>query len=733
MKQEDINLNRRGFLAGSGLFVGGLVVAFHVPSVMQKAFAAEAPAPGKVYPPNAFIQISPDNSIKIVVNKLEMGQGVNTSMAQLIAEELECDWKNIASISAPVDPVYNHTVFPMQMTGGSSALSSSWDQYRKLGAGMREMLKSAAAQRWGVPVSEVKAQNGTITHSKKGKLTYGELAEEANKLQMPLDPPLKKAKDFKVIGKSIKRVDAQEKSNGKAVFGMDIRLPGMLYAVVARPPLEGAELSKMNEKAARGVAGVVDVVKFADRVAVLANNTHAAKLGRDALDVRWKDSKNSKASTDDMMKDFRAQAEKKGLVADERGSVDAKLGEAAKTIVAEYEFPFLAHATMEPLNCTVNFDGKTADIWSGHQMPTLDKSGAAKALGIKADNVAIHTTYAGGSFGRRASKTSDYILEACHLAKVVKKPLKVVWTREDDMRGGYYRPMNFHKVSLGFDDKGKLLAWQHHIVGQSIMAGSPMEGMIKGGIEDAVVEGVAKTHYNLTNFRCEQTRPKTPMTTLWWRSVGHTHTAYVMETAMDEVAEQAKQDPLEMRRELLKNSPRHVAVIDLLKKQTGWGKKKPAKGRAWGVAVHESFNTVVGQVAEVSIEKGVPKIHQIWCAVHCGQVVNPEGAKTQVEGGIVYALSAALNQEIQVKDGQIVQGNFDTYPVMRIQDMPKVFVEFVKTDQPPTGLGEPGVPPAAPAVANAIYQLTKKRLRVLPFSKELLKEPNQQLTGEIKG
>lgn len=720
MKQEDINLERRGFLANSGLFVGGLIVAFHVPSVLTKAMAAEAPSPKTVYPPNAFIQIAPDNTITIVINKLEMGQGVNTSMAQLIAEELECDWASIKSISAPVDPVYNHTVFPMQMTGGSTALSTSWDQYRKLGASMREMLKMAAAKRWGVSDSEVKAEKGFVTHPKKGKLSYGELAEEANKMQMPLNPPLKKSKDYKIIGQSIKRVDAVEKSNGTAVFGMDVRLPGMMYAVVARPHIEGGEIASMDEKAARAVPGVLDVVKFGKgKAAVLAKNTHAAKVGRDALNVRWKENQNSKASTDDMMKDFRERAEKKGLVADERGEVDDKLKGAKKTIEAAYEFPFLSHAPMEPMNCTVNFDGKTADLWSGHQMPTMDNGAAAKVLGIKPDKVNIYTTYAGGSFGRRASKTSDYVIEACELAKVVKKPLKVAWTREDDMRGGYYRPMNFHKVSVGFDDKNQLLAWRHHIVGQSIMANTVMAGMIKNGIEETVVEGVAKTHYDIANFRCEQTRADTPMTTLWWRSVGHTHTAYAMETMIDEVAEVSKQDPLEMRRKMLAKSPRHVAVLDLLKKQTGWGKKKAPKGRAWGLAVHESFGSVVGQVAEVSIEKGQPRIHKMWCAVHCGQVVNPEGARTQVEGAIVYGLSAALHQQIQVKDGQIVQGNFNDFPVMRIQDMPKVSVEFVKTDEPPTGLGEPGVPPSAPAVANALYQLTKKRLRALPFSREL--------------
>lgn len=717
---EELNLSRRNFLKTGAVATGGLVVAFYLPIGLQRAFAAAAESAKPVYPPNAFIQISPDSTITIVINKLEMGQGVNTSMAQLIAEELECDWSKIKSISAPVDAVYNHTQMPMQMTGGSTALNSSWEQYRKLGAGMREMLKAAAAQKWAVSVSEVKASNGFVTHPKKGKLSYGELAEAANQFPLPENPSLKSAQDFKVIGKSMKRVDAAEKSNGKAIFGMDVRLPNMLYAMVTHPSISTAKLKSFDEKAARAVKGVVDVVKFGDRVAVLAKNSHIARVGRDALNAQFDSGKDAKASTNQMMADFKKQSEKHGLVADSRGQVDEVMKASSQQITAEYEFPFLAHAAMEPMNCTIDYDGIKAQLWSGHQMPTMDMGAVAKVLNLKPENIQIHTTYAGGSFGRRASKTSDYIVEACQLAKIVKKPLKVVWTREDDMRGGYYRPMNFHKVKLGFDDKNKLVAWDHHIVGQSIVGGSPLEAMmVKDGLERVVTEGVSQTHYDLKNFRCEQTRAETPITTLWWRSVGHTHTAYAMETLIDEIAEKEKADALEFRKNLLHKSARHVAVLNLLKKISGWGQKKAPKGKAWGLAIHESFGTVVGQVAEVSLEGRTPRVHQVWCAVHCGQVVNPEVAKSQIESAIAFGLSAAFNQKIEVENGEIIQSNFDDFPVLRIQDMPKVHVGFVKTDAPPTGLGEPGLPPIAPAVANAIYRLNKKRLRILPFSKEL--------------
>jgi isoquinoline 1-oxidoreductase beta subunit len=715
---EKENLSRREFLVGSATIAGGLVIAFHIPNVMKQAFAAE---PGKAieYPPNAFIRIASDNSVTITINRLEMGQGVNTSLSQCIAEELECPWENIKAVASGTDAIYNSPGMPFILTGGSSSVFGSFDQYRKIGASCREMLKQAAAKQWGVKVEELKAEHGFIVHPKKGKLSYGELATAAGQLPLPANPPLKDAKHFKIVGKSMKRVDASDKSTGKAIFGMDVRIPGMLYAVVAKPPLEGAKLVSIDKAAAKKVSGVVDVVKFADRVAVLAKNTFAAKEGQAALNAKWDLGANKNASTDAFMQSFKETAQKEGLTAEKRGDVVQAMAKAHKKLTFEYEFPFLAHAPMEPMNCTINFDGKTAELWSGHQMPGLDQGAAAKTLGIAPDKITVHTTYAGGSFGRRGNKVSDYVVEACQLAKEVKKPLKVVWTRENDMRGGYYRPMNFHKITIGLDEKNHLAAWDHHIVGQGIMSGSPFAMMVKNGIEPTVVEGVAETVYDLKDFRCQQTLQNTPVTTLWWRSVGHTHTAFVMETMMDELAEAAKKDPMEFRMSLLKKSPRHIAVLEQLKKDTNWGHAKPPKGHAWGLAIHESFRSVVGQVVEVSMQNGQPKVHKVWAAAHIGQVVNPAGAQTQVEGAIVYGLSAALYGEIAVKNGEIVQSNFDDYPVVRMNEAPKVSVSFIKSSDHPTGLGEPGLPPIAPAVANAVYQLTKKRVRVLPFSKGL--------------
>lgn len=693
---EDIQVTRRDFIKNGAIVSGAFVMAFHVPTSVRKIFA-EAP-PGKapvVYPPNAFIEVSSDNSVKFVINKLEMGQGINTSLGQLIAEELECDASKFRCVSATVNPVYNHTVFPTQMTGGSSALISSYDQHRKIGATMREMLIEAAAKKWEVPASECRAENSFVLHPKKGKLSYGELAESANKLPIPKTVKLKDPKNFKVIGKSIPRVDAVEKSNGKAIFGLDVKVPGMLYAVIARSPVLGGKLVSFEEGKAKSVKGVVDVVRFGNSVAVLGKNTWAAKKGRDALELKWDFEGKDKFSHESLMEDFRKLSHSPGMPVEKRGTGNSQLNKAAHKIVAEFEFPYLAHACMEPMNCTIDYDGKKAEIWAGHQMPALDRDAAAAVLELPKDSVVVNTVYAGGSFGRRANKNNDYTVEAAQLAKVVKKPLKIVWTREDDFRGGYFRPMNFHRVEIGFDAKNTLKAWDHHVVGQTVMGGSFFSAMIpKSGVEPTVVEGVMGTAYDLPNFQCELQMPNPNVTTLWWRSVGHTHTAYVMETLIDEVAHQMKKDPLALRKKLLKKSPRHLAVLDILEKKSGWG-KRIAKGHALGLAIHESFNSVVGHVAEVSYQDGEVKVHKVVSAVHCGLPVNPEGAKAQIEGSIVYGLSAAFSGEIAIKDGTIQTTNFDKYPVLRHNQMPKVEVYFVPTKTPPTGLGEPGVPHCA--------------------------------------
>jgi isoquinoline 1-oxidoreductase subunit beta len=714
---ETIETSRREFLKVSGLTAGGFVIGFYIPTALSE-FMAQAQQPGAppTYPPNAFIQIAPDNTVTLIINKLEMGQGVNTSMAQLIAEELECDWTKIKSVSAPVNVVYNHTKMPMQLTGGSSALITSYTQYRTLGAAMKQMLIQAAAEKWSVPPSECHAKDGFVIHP-KGKYSFGELAEAASQLPYPSKVELKSEKDFKIIGKSVKRVDARDKVTGTGIFGLDVKIPDMLYAMVARSPVRGGKLVSVKDSAARAIPGVIDVVKFGNSVAVLAKNTWIAKKGREALEVKWDYQGKDGFSNESLMADFKKAAASPGINVESRGDSKKALEGATTKIVAEYEFPYLAHAPMEPMNCTISFDGKKCDIWAGHQMPTSDRLAASKILEIPPENIELHTVYAGGSFGRRACKNSDYVSEAAALAKVVKKPFKIVWTREDDMKGQYYRPMNYHRAEIGFA-KNKLSGWSHQIVGQSVVEDSFIEAMmVKNGIEEVVIEGVKGTPYDFTDFSVGLQRPKPNISTLWWRSVGHTHTAYVMETLVDEIAHKLGQDPLLFRKSHLKKSPRHIAVLDILEKMA-WG-KPVKKGHALGLAVHESFNSVVGHVAEVSYEGGDVKIHKITSAVHCGLVVNPDGAKTQVEGAVAFGLSAALRGEIKIANGQVVTSNFHDYQVLRLNEMPIVDVHFVKATGSPTGLGEPGVPPTAPAVANALFKLTGKRIRTLPFTKGL--------------
>lgn len=740
-------VSRRDFLKGSAVAGGALVIAFHTPVGMGRAIAASAASMSEAekYPPNAFIRIDKDNSITIQINKLEMGQGVNTSMAQLIAEELDADWKNIRSESCAVNPVYNHTAFGTQMTGGSSALISSYDQYRKIGATARALLLQAAAKKWSVPVDSLRTENGFVIHAEKGRLSYGELSELAASLPSPKEILLKDPKDFKIIGKSVPRVDSLAKSTGKAEFGIDVQLPGMLYACVARAPAFGAKVKAFNADQAKAIRGVVDVVKIPSGIAVLGKKSYAARQGRDALQIDWDLKPEHKISSASILKDYQEKAKGKGAVAANIGDVNATMPKAASFLEAEFHFPYLAHACMEPMNCTINYDGKTCEIWSGHQMPTIDRDTAgailfpgilgtaAKAVGVSPstmgavkgfvgmgeERIKVHTTYAGGSFGRRANKNSDYVVEAAHLAKIVKKPLKIMWTREDDMHGGYYRPFTYHKVKIGLDSSGLPLAWNHSIVGQSVVGDSFFEKMmVKNGVDPTVVEGVSDSPYEVANRHVEVQLTKQPVTVLWWRSVGHTHTAYVMETLMDEIAEKSGVDALELRKKLLAKSPRHMKVLELLAKNSPWGKKAP-EGRAYGLAVHESFKSVVGQVAEVSFKNGAVKVHKVWCAVDCGRVINPEGAKTQIEGGIVYGLSAALYGKVPIEEGRPGVSNFNDYPVVRMNEAPQVEVFFVEGEDKPTGLGEPGVPPIAPAVANALYKLTKKRARFLPFTDSL--------------
>lgn len=712
------NASRRFFLKSSAALIGGLVIGFYLPGKGGRAYAADAAAP-KVYPPNAFIRIGADDTITVIVNKSEMGQGVYTSLPMLIAEELEADWNTIRVESAPVDAVYNHTGFGMQITGGSTSIGSSWEQLRTVGATARVMLVQAAAQQWGVPESECRAENGQVIHSSGKTLRYGQLADAAAKLPMAQNVALKDPKDFKVIGQSIKRIDTPEKINGTAQFGLDVYIPDMLTVVIARSPVFGGKVKNFDAAEAMKVKGVQGVYLVPTGLAVAATSFWQAKTARDLLKIEWDEGAGATLSTPKMRAEYLDLAKKPGALARKDGDPAAALAKGAKSVTAEYEVPYLAHAAMEPLNVVVDLKPGQCTIWSGTQSQTMDHAAAVKVTGLKPEQVKIHTTYLGGGFGRRANPKSDFMIEAVQTAQVIGKPIKVVWTREDDTRGGFYRPMWADRVSAAIGKDGKPVAWQHTIVGQSIVADTPFEPFLtKNGIDQTSIEGAATMPYAIPNLQVDIHSPKNPVPVQWWRSVGHSHTAFVVETMMDELAHMAGQDPVQYRLALLEKAPRHAGVLKLAAEKAGWGKPLP-KGHAYGVAVHESFESYVAEVAEVSIEDGQVRVHKVVCAVDCGMVVNPDGVRQQLESAVVYGLAAALQGAITLENGRVQQSNFHDYRPLRLSQMPQVEVHIVPSKEHPTGIGEPGTPPVAPAVANAVFALTGKRLRRMPFESEM--------------
>ena len=706
--------SRRRFLRAAAGTAGALVVGFFLPAGRGRfAFAQEAAKP-KI-PPNAFVRVAKDGSVTVIVKHLEFGQGVLTALPMILAEELECDWTKVRSELAPAAPEYAHTAFGIQMTGGSSSVWNSWDQLRLAGAQARTMLVQAAAQRWKVKPESCHARKGVVHGPGGRKLAYGALAEAAARLPVPADVKLKPRGEFTRIGQPTRRLDSAEKVSGKARFGIDVQRPNLHVAVIARPPVFGARLRSMNAEKVKQVPGVTHVVELPHGVAVLAKNFWTAKKGRDALALDWDLGAHAALSSEALGHQFRAMAKTPGTIA-RKAANPAAMKAAARTIVAEYELPFLAHAPMEPLNCTVEMRGEGAEIWVGSQFQGVDQKAAAKVLGLEPGQVRFNTMLAGGGFGRRANPLSDYVVEACEVAKRTKVPVKVVWTREDDIHGGFYRPMFVHRVEVGLDTKGAVVAWNHTLVGPSILAGTPFEAMmVKDGIDPTSVEGVADTPYAIPNLQVQLHSVAAGVPVLWWRSVGHSHTAFVVETMVDEVAAAMNRDPVALRREWLAAQPRVLGVLDLVVAKSGWGSPLPP-GRARGIAVHESFGSVCAQVAEVSVEQDEVRVHKVDAAFDCGLVVNPLTVQAQLQSSIAYGLSAALYSKLTLKDGRVEQSNFDDYRVLRLPEMPHVEVHLVAGGDKPTGVGEPGTPPIAPAVANALFALTGRRARALPLT-----------------
>jgi isoquinoline 1-oxidoreductase beta subunit len=716
---ESSGVSRRTFLkAGSGLVLG-----FYVASGggrFARALAADAPAK-PISAPNAFLHIAPDNSITIQVNRLEFGQGVHTALPMLIAEELDADWSQVHSALAPAGDAYKDPGFGIQMTGGSTAVKHSWQQYREIGARARAMLVAAAAEQWKVPAAQITVSKGVVHGPSGQSATFGALADAAMKQPVPQEVKLKDVKDFTIIGKPTPRLDARAKATGTQQFGMDFKPEGAKVVVLAHPPVFGGKVKKFDAAKAKAVPGVIDVIKVdTDRggsgLAVVANGYWPAKQGRDALVVEWDTAGLEKANSKQQMAEYRKLAKTAGTPA--KKADIAAIAKAPKKISATYEFPYLAHAPMEPLNCVVDLRSDSCTIWAGSQFQTLDAVAAAKAAGMTPDKVTLNTMMAGGGFGRRAVPTSDYIVEAVNVAKAWGKgPVKIIWSREDDIKGGYYRPSHVHQADIGFDAKGNIVGWNHVIVGQSILAGTPFEPMmVKDGVDATMVEGMGDPYSVPMNLTVHNVKANVPV--LWWRSVGSTHTAFVMETLIDEAAHVAKMDPVEYRRKMIDPAkhPRQLAALNLAVEKSGYGKTKLPKGQAWGVALHESFETSVAYVVVASVKNGQPKVHKVTAGVHCNLPVNPMTIEAQVQGAALMGLGATLpGAAITLKDGMVEQSNFNDYTVARMPDMPVVEVFTVASTDNPTGMGEPGLPPLAPALANAVFKLTGKRVRKLPF------------------
>jgi isoquinoline 1-oxidoreductase beta subunit len=705
--------SRRAFIKASAAAGAGLVLGFHVPLARAADETAEA------FMPNAFVRIAPDSSVTVICKHLEFGQGIYTGLATLLAEELDADFSQVKVESAPADPTrYNNLSWgQIQGTGNSSSIANSAGQMRQAGAIARNMLVQAAAQEWNVPASEIVVAKGVVSHAaSQRRATFGALAQRASTLLVPWVVPVKDSSAFTLIGKQVPRIDTPAKTDGTAEYALDVKRPGMLTAVIARPPRFGARLKSLDDSVAKSMPDVGDIVSWPGGVAVLARGFWAAKAARDALKIEWEDAGAETRGSNDILADYRKLLDQPGVPVRDEGDAETAIAGAAKKFAADYEFPYLAHAPMEPLTCTVELSADRCKIWSGSQIQTLDQNVAAQIAGLSPAQVEIHTTLAGGSFGRRATQT--VVAEAVSIAKAIggRAPVRVVWTREDDIRGGSYRPLFVHRLRAGLDNKGQIVGWHHRVVGQPLMPLAPGGR----GVDPGMVQGAVTLPYGVANLTVDAHATQAGVPVTWWRSVGSSHNAYSTETFMDELAAAAGKDPVEFRLSLLAQRPFAANVLSLAAEKAGWGKSAPA-GLFRGVAVHEWVNTFVAQVVEISLDRGVLKVERVICAVDCGMAINPDIVKAQMEGGIGFGLGAALRNAITLTGGRVDQSNFHDYQPLRIDDMAHVEVHIVPSRRAPTGVGEAAVPPIAPAVANAIFAATGKRVRALPFDGQNLR------------
>ncbi|MDX0547097.1 xanthine dehydrogenase family protein molybdopterin-binding subunit [Sinorhizobium medicae] len=720
-----VEASRRQFLLGALAAGTGIAVGYRLLSA-SPALAGEAEAGNDSHAFSPYLTIGGDGKVTILSSQFEMGQGSYNGIATLVAEELDADWSTIDVKGAAGNiPAYGNIAFggTMQGTGGSTSMSTSWERYRKAGAAARAMLIAAAAAQWKVDAAEITVENGVLSHPSGKSGGFGAFAAKATTMPVPADVKLKEPSAWKFIGNAeLKRFDSARKANGTEQYTIDVKLPGMLTAVMIHPPLFGAKAKSFDASAARAIKGVVDVVETPRGIAVVGEHMWAAIKGREAVTVEWDEADAEKRGTAELMSTYRDLAGKTpAAFARKDGDAEAAFAAAAKVIEATFEFPYLAHAALEPLNAVArrNEDG-TIEIWGGHQLPDVYQKLASEIAGVPVENVRLNVMKTGGSFGRRAVFDGDVVVEAVHVAKALgfRAPVKVQWTREEDTRAGRYRPAYVHHLKAGIDADGKLVAWSDHIVGQSIVAKTAWDGMVQNGVDPTSVEGANNLPYAIQNQTVGLTTTDVRVPVLWWRSVGSTHTAFAAEAFLDEVAQAAGRDPLEFRLSMLEPQSRHATVLKLAAEKAEWQKPLP-EGRFRGVAVAESFGSVVAQIAEVSTDGNGIKVERVVAVVDCGLAINPDQVRAQVEGGIGFGLSAILGEEITLTDGKVDQGNFDMYTPLRIDAMPKVEVHIVASSNPPSGIGEPGVPPIGPAVANAAFKALGKRIRVMPFAKSL--------------
>jgi isoquinoline 1-oxidoreductase beta subunit len=704
-------MNRRSFLKTSAAGTAGLLIGFYFPGEMETVAAATG-APVVL---NAWIHVGTDDLVTILIDKSEMGQSILTGLAMIAADELDCDWKKVRTEFAPADKVYFNPRFGAQGTGGSSGTPTSWDPLRKASATARTLLLEAAAQKWGVASSECSAENSTILHAAtKRRLTYGSLAEAAAKLPVPQNLALKTPDQYRLIGKPTKRLDTPQKVNGSAQYGIDVRLPGMLYAVVARCPVFAGKVASFDAVKAKAIPGVKDVIQISSGVAVIADNTWTAMQGRRALDVQWDEGPNAKLTSAAISKQLADAAAQPGPVARKEGDVNAGLASEATKVEIDYEVPFLAHATMEPQNCTAHVRTDRCDVWAPTQAQTSSQATAARITGLGTDSVFIHTTFLGGGFGRRFE--ADFIGEAVEVSKAMNAPVKVTWSREDDMQHDYYRMVSHARCTAGLDADGWPVVWSSRVSSPSLLA---RFGPLKDNFDHRSVESLDSVPYAIPNILVDYQLVNTSVPIGFWRSVGASQNGFFLESFIDEIATAGKKDPYELRRRLLSKSPRHLAVLETAAQNAGWGKPLPA-GRFRGIALVSSYDGYVAQVIEISVnrQERTLKVHRVVCALDCGRIVNPSSIDAQARSSIVYGLTAALYSAITIDRGRVQQNNFNDYKMLRCDEMPDVEVHIIPSELPPTGAGEFVVPPVAPALCNAIFAATGRRVRRLPVRPE---------------